>query len=101
VKWFVWRVVELLLRVQFRLTGPLSPDEPIERDVYYTGQIFPNQAFFTGVRRGLIKAVKGVQVAALTKSGVVITGGVEVPAQLIVWATGHRKTYDWCARRRA
>ncbi len=59
MKWLVWRVVELLLRVQFRLTGALAPDEPIERDVYYTGQIYPKQDFFKAVRKGAVKTLRG------------------------------------------
>ena len=59
VKWLIWRVVEVLLRLQFRLSGPLSPDEPIERDVYYTGQIYPRDDFFKAVRARKIKVLKG------------------------------------------
>jgi hypothetical protein len=60
LKWLIWRVVELLLRLQFRLTGALSPDEPIERDVYATGQIYPRDHFFQAVRAGKVQVVKGV-----------------------------------------
>ena len=59
VKWLIWRVVEVLLRLQFRLGGPLSPDEPIERDVYYTGQIYPRDDFFKAVRARKVKVLKG------------------------------------------
>ena len=65
LKWLIWRVVELLLRLQFRLTGALAPDEPIERDVYYTGQIYPRDDFFKAVRAGKVKVVKGVCVFVL------------------------------------
>ena len=95
MKWLVWRVVELLLRLQFQLWGPLAPDEKIERDVYYTGQIYPRDTYFRAVRAGKVKPVKGVQVKALTEAGVVTTGGEELPAQLLVWATGHAKAYGW------
>ena len=59
VKWLIWRVVEVLLRLQFRLGGELSPDEPIERDVYYTGQIYPRDDFFKAVRARKVKVLKG------------------------------------------
>jgi dimethylaniline monooxygenase (N-oxide forming) len=36
-----------------------------------------------------------VEVASLKSDSIVTSTGAEVPAQLIVWATGHRKTYDW------
>ena len=59
VKWLIWRIVEVLLRLQFRLGGALSPDEPIERDVYYTGQIYPRDDFFKAVRARKVKVLKG------------------------------------------
>lgn len=67
VKWLIWRVVEVLLRLQFGLGGALSPDEPIERDVYYTGQIYPRDDFFKAVRARSIKLVKGAAGLAATE----------------------------------
>merc|ERR1712217_314089 len=39
LKWLFWRIVELMFRVQFRLSGEAVPDTPIEIDLFTGGQI--------------------------------------------------------------
>ena len=56
LKWLFWRIVELMFRVQFRLSGDAVPEIPIEVDLFTGGQIL------TYEYRNMLKAghVRGV-----------------------------------------
>ena len=39
IKWLVWRLVELLIRIQFHLPQEMVPSSRLEIDVFCGGQI--------------------------------------------------------------
>lgn len=92
VKWFWWRVVELMFRAQFRLTGDLVPTTPIEYDVFGGGQIL-NYNFRDMLKTGQVKARKG-SVEKFTQDGVILQDGSELECDLVVFGTGFTKNYD-------
>lgn len=69
--------------------------------VFYGGQIFPTKDFFDLAHKKKIKPIKGVQVESLGGPNTVnTTGGHSINADLVIWATGYTKSYDWCALER-
>lgn len=93
LKWLWWRTVELMFRAQFRLSGDFVPDSRIEHDLFNGGQIL-SYDFRDKVRLGQVDAVKG-RIARFTKSGVVLSDGTEMEADLIVFGTGFQKSYAY------
>lgn len=92
VKWFWWRVVELMFRVQFRLTGDMVPDTPIEVDVFTGGQIL-NYNFRDMLQGGAVNAVKG-SIAKFEPDGIVLQDGTKMECDMVVFGTGFSKNYD-------
>lgn len=93
LKWLWWRTVELMFRAQFRLSGDFVPDSRIENDLFNGGQILSYE-FRDTVRAGQVNAVKG-SIARFTKSGVVLSDGTEMQADIIVFGTGFQKSYSY------
>jgi len=93
LKWLWWRTVELMFRAQFRLTGDFVPDSRIEHDLFNGGQIL-SYDFRDKVRSKQLDAVKGT-IARFTKSGVVLSDGTEMQADVVVFGTGFKKSYAY------
>lgn len=66
--------------------------------MFYGGQIFPEKTFFDLAHKGKIRPIKGVEVAALGPTSVQTTSGHSLSADLVIWATGYTKSYDWRVR---
>jgi len=92
VKWTWWRIVELMFRVQFRLSGDLVPKTRIEHDVFSGGQIL-NYNFRNMLKEGKVKAIKG-SVEKLHPKHVELQDGTKLPCDLLVFGTGFSKSYD-------
>lgn len=91
LKWLWWRVVELMFRAQFRLSGDLLPDEPIELDVFGGGQIL-NYDFRNMLKKGEVQAIKGA-VERLHGKEVELQDGQTLPCDVLVFGTGFTKNY--------
>jgi len=82
-----------MFRVQFNLSGDFVPDSRIEYDLFNGGQILSYE-FRDKVHSQQLHAVKG-RIERFTKSGVVLSDGVEMQADVVVFGTGFTKSYDY------
>jgi dimethylaniline monooxygenase (N-oxide forming) len=91
VKWIFWRVVELMFRLQFRLSGDAVPEIPIEVDLFTGGQIL-NYEFRNMLRDGHVNSMKG-SIDHFVKDGVVLADGTHIQADVVIYGTGFGKSY--------
>lgn len=92
LKWLFWRIVELMFCWQFQLAGDAIPDTPIEIDLFTGGQIL-NYDYRDMLRNGQVKSVKG-SINYFTEDGVVLVDGTMIQADVVIYGTGFRKSYD-------
>jgi cation diffusion facilitator CzcD-associated flavoprotein CzcO len=92
LKWAWWRIVELMFRFQFRLSGDMVPDTPIEFDVFSGGQIL-NYNFRDMLNDGKVRAIKS-SVEKLHPKHVELQDGTKLPCDVLVFGTGFAKSYD-------
>merc|ERR1719281_197596 len=93
LKWLWWRIVELMFRFQFRLSGDLVPSTRIEHDLFTGGQILSYE-FRDMLCAGEVEACKG-GIASFTENGVVLTDGSTVEADVVIFGTGFTKSYSY------
>jgi dimethylaniline monooxygenase (N-oxide forming) len=93
LKWLWWRIVELMFRFQFRLSGDLVPTTRLEHDLFTGGQILSYE-FRDMLRAGQVGACKG-SIACFTENGVVLTDGSKQQADVVVFGTGFTKSYTY------
>merc|ERR1712125_29175 len=93
LRYIWWRIVELIFRFQFGLTGDLVPTSRIEHDLFSGGQIL-SYDFRNMLRAGQVAARKG-SIARFTETGVVLDDGSELHADLVVFGTGFTKSYAY------
>jgi dimethylaniline monooxygenase (N-oxide forming) len=93
LKWLWWRIVELMFRFQFDLSGDLIPSTRIEHDLFTGGQILSYE-FRDMLRAGEVEACKGA-IASFTENGVALTDGSSVEADIIIFGTGFTKSYSY------
>lgn len=92
LKWLFWRIVELFFRLQFHLSGEAVPDAPIEVDLFTGGQIL-NYEYRDMLQAGRVQGMKG-SIHHFTEQGVVLADGSELEADVVIYGTGFRKSYD-------
>merc|ERR1711870_42752 len=90
---FWWRIVELMFRFQFGLSGDLVPTTHLDHDVFTGGQILSYE-FRDMLRKGKVGAQKGA-IARFTKTGVVLTDGSEMDVDMVIFGTGFTKSYAY------
>jgi cation diffusion facilitator CzcD-associated flavoprotein CzcO len=93
LKWIWWRIVELMFRFQFRLSGDLVPTSRLEHDLFNGGQILSYE-FRDMLGAGQVDARKG-SIASFTQHGVVLRDGSTMDADVVVFGTGFTKSYDY------
>merc|ERR1712060_220030 len=93
LKWFWWRIVELMFRLQFDLSGDFVPTTRLDHDVFTGGQILSYE-FRDMHRAGKVGAQKGA-IARFTETGVVLTDGTEMDVDMVVFGTGFTKSYSY------
>merc|ERR1711988_1166246 len=93
LKWLWWRIVELMFRFQFRLSGDFVPTTRLDHDVFTGGQILSYE-FRDMLHAGKVAAQKGA-IARFTETGVVLADGSEIEADLVVFGTGFMKSYAY------
>jgi len=92
LKWLFWRIVELMFRVQFRLSGDAVPEIPIEVDLFTGGQILTYE-YRNMLKAGQVQGILG-SIAHFVEDGIVLTDGSEIQADVVIYGTGFRKSYD-------
>merc|ERR1719401_1545352 len=93
LKWLWWRIVELMFRFQFRLSGDFVPTTRLDHDVFTGGQILSYE-FRDMLHAGEVAAQKGA-IARFTETGVVLADGSEMEADMVVFGTGFMKSYAY------
>merc|ERR1712187_638058 len=91
--WLWWRIVELMFRFQFGLSGDFVPTTRLEHDVFTGGQILSYE-FRDMLSAGKVGAQKGA-IARFTETGVVLADGSEMEAEMVVFGTGCTKSYAY------
>jgi dimethylaniline monooxygenase (N-oxide forming) len=93
LKWLWWRIVELMFRFQFRLSGDLVPTTRLENDLFTGGQILSYE-FRNMILTGQVVARKG-SITCFTESGVILADGSKQEADVVVFGTGFTKSYTY------
>jgi len=92
LKWGWWRIVETMFKIQFNLPKELIPKEPMESDLFTGGQIL-NYEFRDMLEKGEVKCKIGA-IDYFKENSVVLCDGTEVEADLVIYGTGFKKSYD-------
>lgn len=92
LKWIFWRIVELMFRLQFHLTGEAVPDIPIEIDLFTGGQILTYE-YRDMLKAGQVLGLKG-SIDHFVEDGVVLADGARISADVVIYGTGFGKSYD-------
>jgi cation diffusion facilitator CzcD-associated flavoprotein CzcO len=93
LKWLWWRIVELMFRFQFRLSGDLVPSTRIEHDLFSGGQILSYE-FRDMLHAGQVGACKG-SIKSFTEHGVILADGTTKEVDVVVFGTGFTKSYAY------
>lgn len=101
--WIYWRLVELLLRVQFRLDTKISrdqtllPKQPVEIDCFGESTMVPRPEFIDLIRSGRIVAHR-TEVDRFTEKGLLLRDGDEIAADCVVFGTGWKSDYGFLSQ---
>jgi dimethylaniline monooxygenase (N-oxide forming) len=101
LKWLVWRLVELIFRLQFQIPKEMLPSSRIEIDTFTGGQILTYEARDM-INAGELKICRGA-IERYTPTGIALKRGVHVEGNgtasidcnMVVYGTGFTKTYDY------
>jgi len=93
LKWLWWRIVELMFRFQFRLSGDLLPQSRLEHDVFTGGQILSYE-FRDMLGEGEVTALRG-SIARFTEFGIELADGSWLEADVVIFGTGFKKSYSY------
>jgi len=91
LKWLFWRIVEIMFRFQFHLTGDAVPDVPIEVDLFTGGQILTYE-YRNMLKAGHVRGVLG-SIDHFVEDGVVLSDGTQIQADVVIYGTGFGKSY--------
>ncbi len=90
--WGFWRVMEFVLRVQYRLkSAGALPTSRLERDLF-TGDFIASPSIYSLMHNGKIRTEQA-SIKHFTSDGVELSNGVHVNADTVVLGTGWE--YDW------
>ncbi|KAK3282689.1 hypothetical protein CYMTET_9584 [Cymbomonas tetramitiformis] len=92
-KWIWWRLVELLFKWQFKLSGEMIPSTALEVDLF-NGGLCLDYEFRDRVNVGEIRAIKS-SIERITERYLVLKNGSEIEADVVIYATGFKKAYDY------
>jgi len=97
LKWLVWRLVELIFRLQFQIPGEMLPNSRIEIDVFTGGQILTYEARDM-INAGKLKLCRDA-IERYTPTGIELQqqrgGRASIDCDLVVYGTGFKKSYDY------
>lgn len=98
--WIFWRLVELLLRVQFRLgtrtaNGKnLVPTTPVEYDCFGESTMVPRPGFIDLIRSGRIVAHR-TEIERFEPDGLVLRDGDRLDVDCVLFGTGWKNDYGY------
>jgi len=98
--WVFWRVVELLLRVQFRLDTRIEhgrnllPSVPVEIDCFGESTMVPRPGFIDLVRNRRIRAHR-TRIDRFVPDGLVLATGEMLDVDTVVFGTGWETSYPY------
>ena len=98
--WIFWRLVELLLRVQFRLGTKIArgknlvPPRPIEFDCFGESTMVPRPDFMDLIRAGQVVAHR-TEIERFTPDGLVLKDGDDLDVDCVVFGTGWKADYGF------
>jgi len=98
--WIYWRLVELLLRVQFRLDTRIArgrgllPKHPVEIDCFGESTMVPRPDLIGLIRAGRIMAHRA-EIERFTPAGLALSDGDEIEADCVVFGTGWKTDYAY------
>lgn len=96
--WIFWRLVEALLRVQFKLGTRIAqgrtllPSRPVEFDCFGESTMVPRPGFIDMIRAGRIVAHRS-EIAQFTPKGLALADGDEIEVDTVVFGTGWTSDY--------
>jgi dimethylaniline monooxygenase (N-oxide forming) len=97
--WIFWRIVELLLRVQFGLGTRIAqgknlvPDRPVEIDCFGESTMVPRPDFIAAVRSGRIRAHR-TEIERFTADGLDLKDGDRIAVDRVIFGTGWQSDYS-------
>jgi dimethylaniline monooxygenase (N-oxide forming) len=100
IVWVYWRLVELIIRCQYRLGTKIAngknllPTAPFQFDAFGEATMLPRPEFFPLVRKGRIQAHRTV-IDHYTPTGVALNDGAELDVDCVVLATGWKSDYSY------
>jgi len=97
IVWIAFRIVELIFRIQRGHWGIYTPERDVVADFYGYGHLL-DTSFISRWRKGELKGQVG-EVRRLVKGGAETMTGEVIPADLIICATGFKKSYDYLPTR--
>lgn len=98
--WIFWRLVELLLRVQFRLGTKIAqgknlvPSRPVEIDCFCETTMVPRPGFLNQIRSGRIVAHR-TEIERFTADGLVLRDGDKLDVDCVLFGTGWKTEYGY------
>lgn len=98
--WLLWRTLEIILRLQFRLWTKIAngenmiPPAPFEFDSFGDTSMLPRPEFFPLIRKGRISAHR-TEIAGYTPGGVALKDGDELAVDCVVLATGWKGDFGY------
>ena len=101
--WIYWRLVELLLRAQFKLDTKIAhgrtllPKRPVEIDCFGESTMVPRPGFIDLIRSGRISAHL-TEVERFTETGLLLHDGDEISADCVVFGTGWKSDYSFLSQ---
>ncbi len=100
VVWAFWRLVELLLYFQFRLSTKIAngknlvPSKPVDIDCFGESTMVPRPGLYKLIRQGRITAHR-TEIASFTRDGVVLRDGDTLTVDRVVFGTGWKNGYSF------
>jgi dimethylaniline monooxygenase (N-oxide forming) len=98
--WIYWRLVELLLRVQFGLGTKIAqgknlvPPLPVEVDCFGESTMVPRPGFYDLIRAGRIVAHR-TEIERFTPDGLTLKDGDSLDVDCVVFGTGWKSDYSF------
>jgi dimethylaniline monooxygenase (N-oxide forming) len=98
--WIYWRLVELLLRVQFGLGTKIAqgknlvPPLPVEVDCFGESTMVPRPGFYDLIRAGRIVAHL-TEIERFTPDGLTLKDGDSLDVDCVVFGTGWKSDYSF------
>ncbi|MEZ5830769.1 MAG: FAD-dependent oxidoreductase [Dongiaceae bacterium] len=98
--WIFWRLVELLLRVQFRLNTRIArnqtllPKHPVEIDCFGESTMVPRPDFVGLIHSGRITAHRA-GIERFTSAGLALSDGDEIGVDCVVFGTGWKTSHAY------